>query len=182
MTDTDRTDVEKLRHACAASGMHDHDGCSCTTAAVLARSLTALEAENKRLRECLNRLNNPDEAMIEAVAKAMWGDDPVFTSTGNQPAKWTWEAIDDSSKTYWRSKARAALSALAAVLSSPPFWQPTHRHRKGGEYRVVRRGRLEWNLEPVVIYESKDGTTWIRPEAEFNDGRFTVLSSPPQEG
>lgn len=54
-------------------------------------------------------------------------------------------------------------------------WEPTHRHRKGGEYRILKRGKMEADLSPVVIYEAQDGTVWVRPEAEFDDGRFTLL-------
>lgn len=56
---------------------------------------------------------------------------------------------------------------------TPP---PTHRHRKGGLYRLIARGRIEATLEPCAIYVSvKDDLVWVRPEAEFEDGRFTRL-------
>jgi hypothetical protein len=56
---------------------------------------------------------------------------------------------------------------------TPP---PTHRHRKGGLYRLIARGRIEATLEPCAIYASvKDDLVWVRPEAEFEDGRFTRL-------
>ena len=55
-------------------------------------------------------------------------------------------------------------------------WVPTHRHKKtGGLYRRLFVGKLEWNLEPAVAYQAKDGTIWIRPQAEFEDGRFEEL-------
>lgn len=50
------------------------------------------------------------------------------------------------------------------------------RHRKGGEYVVIAVGRIEADLSPVVVYQSeKDGHVWVRPLAEFEDGRFTQL-------
>ena len=56
---------------------------------------------------------------------------------------------------------------------TPP---PTHRHRKGGLYRLIARGRIEATLEPCAIYEGVGtGLVWVRPEAEFEDGRFTRL-------
>lgn len=56
---------------------------------------------------------------------------------------------------------------------TPP---PTHRHRKGGLYRLIARGRIEATLEPCAIYVSvTDDLVWVRPEAEFGDGRFTRL-------
>lgn len=49
-----------------------------------------------------------------------------------------------------------------------------YQHLKtGGLYEVLGMARLEWNLDPVVVYRSEhDGSLWVRPEAEFYDGRF----------
>ncbi|MCP1674320.1 hypothetical protein J2T57_001422 [Natronocella acetinitrilica] len=54
---------------------------------------------------------------------------------------------------------------------------PTHIHRKGGKYRVLHRGLLEATLDPVVVYQAADGLVWVRPAAEFDDGRFTPIDS-----
>lgn len=54
-------------------------------------------------------------------------------------------------------------------------WAPTHRHRKGGLYRRVTTAVLEADRSDVVIYDDADGTIWVRPVAEFEDGRFTPL-------
>jgi hypothetical protein len=60
------------------------------------------------------------------------------------------------------------------LLSDAP--PPTHRHRKGGLYRLIARGRIEATLEPCAIYVSvTDDLVWVRPETEFEDGRFTRL-------
>ena len=59
-------------------------------------------------------------------------------------------------------------------LSRAP-WTPTHRHKKGGLYRVVAHGLLEADRSDVVVYDDAEGTTWVRPAAEFYDGRFTLL-------
>ena len=56
-------------------------------------------------------------------------------------------------------------------------WSPTHRHRKGGLYRVLARGILEADRTPCVIYDDAEGTIWVRATAEFNDGRFQPLES-----
>ena len=59
-------------------------------------------------------------------------------------------------------------------------YQPTHRHVKtGGLYRELHRGFLEKDLTPVVIYQSSDGRVWVRPEAEFDDGRFEKFEATP---
>lgn len=47
-------------------------------------------------------------------------------------------------------------------------WQPTHRHYKGGLYRVIARGRDEADLTSCVIYDDARGETWVRPAAEFD--------------
>ena len=54
-------------------------------------------------------------------------------------------------------------------------WRPTHKHRKGGLYRVLGHGTLEANRTVMTIYDDAQGTVWIRPKAEFEDGRFTPL-------
>lgn len=58
---------------------------------------------------------------------------------------------------------------------SAPVWQPTHRHRKGGLYRVLHEGVWEPDRSAVVIYDDADGQVWVRPRAEFDDGRFSPL-------
>ena len=55
-------------------------------------------------------------------------------------------------------------------------WVPTHRHRKGGLYRFISHGILETDRSPVVIYDDAQGTVWVRPTSEFEDGRFEVLN------
>lgn len=56
------------------------------------------------------------------------------------------------------------------------FWEPTHIHLKTcGGYRVLRKARLEKTLEVMIVYESRSGMVWIRPENEFFDGRFQKI-------
>lgn len=51
------------------------------------------------------------------------------------------------------------------------------RHRKGGEYTVIAVARIEADLSPVIVYRSDaDGRSWVRPLAEFEDGRFTQIT------
>lgn len=54
---------------------------------------------------------------------------------------------------------------------------PTHRHRKGGLYRVIGRGYIESDMRDVIFYrDTIKGIIWARPVEEFMDGRFTALS------
>ena len=55
-------------------------------------------------------------------------------------------------------------------------WTATHRHKKGGEYRVLGQGVLEADRSDVVIYDDADGTIWVRDAGEFHDGRFTKIA------
>jgi hypothetical protein len=51
--------------------------------------------------------------------------------------------------------------------------------KTGGLYEVLGMARLEWNLDPVVVYRSEhDDSLWVRPEAEFHDGRFIRVGGP----
>lgn len=62
----------------------------------------------------------------------------------------------------------------------------TYRHVKTGRvYIVVALGRNELTLEEVVVYAAVDRWTeyryslqdvWVRPRAEFEDGRFDEVT------
>ncbi|SMX32661.1 DUF1653 domain-containing protein [Octadecabacter ascidiaceicola] len=72
------------------------------------------------------------------------------------------------------SKLAALWRILIGESSSAP-WAATHRHRKGGLYRVIGPAILEADRSSVVIYDDAEGTVWVRSKAEFYDGRFTPL-------
>lgn len=58
------------------------------------------------------------------------------------------------------------------------------RHKKGGRYRVISTPdvcRIEKTLEPAYAYISEEGSIWIRPQAEMEDGRFEMLAGPGSE-
>ncbi|MEM6385573.1 MAG: DUF1653 domain-containing protein [Pseudomonadota bacterium] len=61
-------------------------------------------------------------------------------------------------------------------------WQPTHRHRNGGLYRVLGEAIWEPDRSPAVIYDDADGQVWVRPLSSFGDGRFTQLDPGDPSG
>lgn len=59
------------------------------------------------------------------------------------------------------------------------------RHKKtGGLYQVVTRAKIEATMTDAIVYRSLDhGEHWVRPEAEFYDGRFEevqVVAAPAE--
>ena len=54
-------------------------------------------------------------------------------------------------------------------------WCPTHRHRKGGFYRKIGEGIWEPDRSVVILYDDAQGRVWVRPESEFEDGRFIPI-------
>lgn len=67
-------------------------------------------------------------------------------------------------------------------------WRPTHRHvKRGTDYQVIGTASLQAG-EPVgeaaslVVYRDENGRLWVRPEVEFDDGRFAAHSPASPEG
>lgn len=55
-------------------------------------------------------------------------------------------------------------------------FEPTHRHKKGGLYRVLCDAKLESDESDVVVYYDREGRVWVRSKSEFYDGRFKALT------
>lgn len=93
------------------------------------------------------------------------------------------------------------IQPLAPVAASAVDGRATHRHvKRGSLYRLLGIGKMqaeEWvapsfgpdgprglmrpvDMEPVAVYVSEeDGSMWVRPREEFEDGRFEAVSSAP---
>jgi hypothetical protein len=62
-------------------------------------------------------------------------------------------------------------------------WTPTHRHYKGGLYRVIGCAMHTESEKMLVIYDDAEGRLWARPEPMFNHpGRFTPIEAPGAHG
>lgn len=75
---------------------------------------------------------------------------------------------------------RSILEAARAVLAGDAMERLLHV--KSGHLCTVlyRSARLQTgaplsDMEPMVVYEH-DGNIWVRPESEFNDGRFVPIA------
>jgi hypothetical protein len=83
---------------------------------------------------------------------------------------------------WYRRKAGAGRPAKGPAMPLHPVgdrataaFVATHRHRKGGVYRLLCYGTNEADRTAVAIYDDASGTVWVRPAAEFDDGRFEAL-------
>jgi hypothetical protein len=75
--------------------------------------------------------------------------------------------------------ALLASAAYALGKSHATEWRPTHKHLKSGHlYREIMRAEIEATLQPCVVYDDKAGRSWVRPENEFDDGRFEPVPAP----
>jgi hypothetical protein len=82
----------------------------------------------------------------------------------------------------------AAAAEVLAALSPQGVqetWMPTHRHvRRGSTYEVIGTALMQVasgievsDDEECTVYRGEDGRLWVRPTAEFNDGRFDDISA-----
>lgn len=113
-----------------------------------------------------------------------------------------WAELGENAKAVWRCCADAAAAAIGVRIGDlleannrylqrardaeakaktyeahfKELQEPTHRHLKtGGLYRIIGEARIEADLSPVTVYVSAKSEMWVRPTAEFNDGRFERL-------
>lgn len=83
----------------------------------------------------------------------------------------------------WLKKltGRTQEDAPLSAPPPPPFgqtpWHPTHRHKKGGGYRLLGYATLEADRSRVAVYDDAEGNVWVRDAAEFEQlERFKPVS------
>lgn len=109
--------------------------------------------------------------------------------------------LTEAREEYEKDLTDALLRFRALRPASAP--EDLYRHKKRGTtYRLLGIGKMqaEWwrdslvnaeleplrarmDMAPVAIYRSEsDGSLWVRPKDEFEDGRFEKVASAPEDG
>jgi hypothetical protein len=122
-------------------------------------------------------------------ALVAWFNTPEgFREFGNNGDHWGWSPAQTAIEAMKELiKARAALSPPSPDTSGDRGgWRPTHRHYKGGLYRVIARAQHTETREMLTIYDDERGNIWARPSAVFDEyimevgPRFRALTEPPR--
>lgn len=84
----------------------------------------------------------------------------------------------DTPNCAWPALQRGSASQSAWLRDMANVGQEIFRHKKtGGIYAVVCNAASESDGALMVVYRNVDtGERWVRPAAEFNDGRFVQLT------
>jgi hypothetical protein len=176
--------------------LHSHDGRVNFPTVETAKA--AAQADfNARILSCLAAL----EPIAEAVAQPfLWAIRDV--RDGNPHFDECCVSADPSDLEFQieGDESLEVIPLYASQLSPKPeaVSDATHRHvRRGTEYTLLGIGKMQtqdWyeqghdimnrlvyetaDMAEVAIYRSvKDGSLWVRPKDEFEDGRFAALST-----
>jgi hypothetical protein len=78
-----------------------------------------------------------------------------------------------------RAYGNRLLAKLSGANRAPAIGlREVYRHKKRGScYMVLSTATLQTDtpltdMTELVVYVAEDGRTWVRPQAEFFDGRF----------
>lgn len=132
--------------------------------------LVAAKAERDRLHDLVN---TPE---VDDFLKG------VRIEAAHQVERWG-EAHDrkkSAESWFWLVGYLAGKALRAATQQLLPRYQHLKR---GGTYEVISVGENENNRgENLVVYRGEDdGRIWVRPAAQFFDGRFIELPAKPNE-
>lgn len=97
-------------------------------------------------------------------------------------------ATEDAQQKNWNAAIEPlyTASSLPGHQSAASHSQEIWRHKKRGTtYTIIGRGKLQssdptglGDNQPMVVYRSEaDGSIWVRPTDEFEDGRFERVAS-----
>ncbi len=90
-----------------------------------------------------------------------------------------YEWVKDS---LWANILRRAGANVRALKNKAAAGLRRVRHKKRGSiYSVIGYGFVQTDApltdySEVVVYRADDGSTWVRPPSEFEDGRFEEIS------
>lgn len=138
-------------------------------------------------------------AIAHRIRTAAFSQATASSPVSAEPVAWRWpHPLWPNSHFEFQigSSDPGAVEGKQPLYAAPPRsdkanvdWVPTHKHRKrGSTYRVLTKdARLQWSAYEsteaeagaLTVYQAEDGSTWVRPTAEFNDGRFEALSTSP---
>ena len=137
----------------------------------------------------------PSEAQIEAAVEQAMDQALTFAQPKLVAVKKEKGLIG-----VWCQAFRAGWECSSRALAAAEVKPRVKHNKRGTTYEVIGTGKIQaenwWERNPnrgqatfnkfdqtvdmreVVIYRSEsDGSLWVRPAEEFNDGRFSALTT-----
>lgn len=152
-------------------------------AKIAAERAEAAEDDKARLSEALRVLEG---ATVSAIHENNYPNRVIFKDGF---------VLEGRGADGWLNFMRLIQQVTRAAQSDSGV-QPTHRHKKrGSEYVLVDFGKMQANdwydgsldggpcgnsvdmSEVAIYYSVDDGSWWVRPRKEFEDGRFELISN-----
>lgn len=115
----------------------------------------------------------------------------------------SWDSAIAAAQADYAARILSAIdTSPVPALTDEAVERVTHRHKKrGSEYVLIGIGKMQasdWfdlgpppeddqdscvDMREVAIYRGvEDGSLWVRPREDFEDGRFEVLAAFPSKG